>query len=266
MKHLPRRLTWFALLVVFAMVVAACGDEAEDTTTTAAPVTTTTEATTTSEGETTTTAEGETTTTTEGGPVTTLSGLRIIDDLTFEVELMQADPEFPLRLAYVAYFPLPSVFYDDPAAFDEAPIGNGPFMLAPGTGWEHDVQIQTVKNPDYAGPDPALIDTLTFQIYGSVETAYTEALAGNLDIHDAVPSAFLETYKTDFPDRWGESYTTSINTFYFPAYVADLTPDVRRALSMAVDKQLITETIFQGARDPAYSVVPPVLAGSRDFV
>ncbi len=139
MKHLPRRLTWFALLVVFAMVVAACGDEAEETTTTAPPATTTEATTTTEAGETTTTAPGETTTTTEGGPVTTLSGLRIIDDLTFEVELAQADPEFPLRLAYAAYFPLPSVFYDDPAAFDEAPIGNGPFMMD--GAWEHDVQI-----------------------------------------------------------------------------------------------------------------------------
>ena len=266
MKHLPRRLTWFALLVVFAMVVAACGDEAEETTTTAPPATTTEATTTTAPGETTTTAPGETTTTTQAGPVTTLSGLRIIDDLTFEVELSQADPEFPLRLAYAAYFPLPSVFYDDPAAFDEAPIGNGPFMLAPGTAWEHDVQIALVKNPEYAGPDPAQIDSLTFLIYASVETAYTEALAGNLDIHDGVPSAFLETYKTDFPDRWGESFTTSINTFYFPAYVTDLTPDVRRALSMAIDKQLITDTIFMGARDPAFSVIPPVLAGSREFV
>src|SRR4030066_1383010 len=35
LKHLPRRLTWFALLGVFAMVVAACGDEGEETTTTA---------------------------------------------------------------------------------------------------------------------------------------------------------------------------------------------------------------------------------------
>lgn len=244
------------------MVVAACGDEAEETTTTAAPATTTTEATTTSEGQTTTT--GGETTTTEAGPVTTLSGLRKIDDLTFEVELTQADPEFPLRLAYAAYFPLPSVFFDDPAAFEESPIGNGPFKMD--GVWEHDVQIKMVKNPDYAGPDPAQIDSLTFAIYGSAETMYTEALAGNLDILDTVPSAFLGVYQTDFPDRWGDSYTTSINTFYFPAYVTDLTPDVRRALSMAIDKSLITETIFQGARDPAFSVIPPVLAGSRDFV
>jgi oligopeptide transport system substrate-binding protein len=264
LKHLPRRWTWLALLVVFAFVIAACGDEAEETTTTAAPATTTTEATTTSEGETTTTAEGETTTTTEAGPVTGLSGLRVIDDLTFEVELMQADPEFPLRLAYAAYFPLPSVFFDDPDAFEEAPIGNGPFMMD--GVWEHDVQIALQKNPSYIGPDPAQIDSLVFQIYATIETAYTEALAGNLDIVDSVPSAFLETFRTDFPDRWGESYTTSINTFYFPAYVEELTPDIRRALSMAIDKQLIMDNIFLGSRDAAWSVVPPVLAGARDYV
>jgi oligopeptide transport system substrate-binding protein len=265
LKHLPRRWTWLALFVVFAFIVAACGDEAEETTTTAAPATTTTAATTTTTGGGTTTTGAETTTT-EGGPVTTLSGLRIIDDLTFEVELAEADPEFPLRLAYAAYFPLPSVFYDDPAAFEEAPIGNGQFMLPEGGAWEHDVQIALVKNPNYAGPDPAQIDSLTFAIYGTAETMYTEALAGNLDILDTVPSAFLDAYQTDFPDRWGEAYTTSIGTLYFPAYVADLTLDVRRALSMAIDRELIMQNIFLGARDAAYSVIPPVLAGSRDFV
>jgi len=35
---------------------------------------------------------------------------------------------------------------------------------------------------------------------------------------------------------------------------------------MAIDKQLITDTIFMGARDPAFSVIAPVLAGSREFV
>jgi len=265
LKHLPRRLTWLALLMVFAMVVAACGDEAEETTTTAAPATTTTQAaTTTAAGETTTTAAGETTTTTSGEAPTTLSGLRLIDDLTFEVELVEADPEFPLRLAYAAYFPLPSVFFDDPDAFEEAPIGNGPFMMD--GVWEHDVQIKLVKNPNYAGPDPAQIDSLTFGIYGSAETMYTEALAGNIDVLDSVPSAFLEAYRTDFPDRNGESYTTSIGTLYYPSYVSDLTLDVRRALAMAIDRELIMQNIFLGARDAAYSVIPPVLAGSREFV
>jgi oligopeptide transport system substrate-binding protein len=260
LKHLPRRLTWFALLVVFAMVVAACGDEAEETTTTAAPATTTT----TEAGETTTTAPGETTTTTEGGPVTTLSGLRVIDDLTFEIELQAIDPEFPLRMNYAAYYPLPSVFYDDPTAFEEAPIGNGPFMMD--GVWEHDVAINTVAYPDYAGPIPAQVDSLQFQIFGTMETAYQEALAGNLDICDTVPDSFLSTFQTDFPDGWAEVYTTSLNYLVFPTYLPEYTADVRRALSMAIDKDLITETIFQGFRDPAGSFIPANLAGARDYV
>jgi len=71
LKHLWRRrnLTWLGLLLAFALVVAACGDDdAGDTTTTAAETTTTAaETTTTTAAETTTTA-AETTTTTEPEP------------------------------------------------------------------------------------------------------------------------------------------------------------------------------------------------------
>jgi peptide/nickel transport system substrate-binding protein len=63
-----RNLTWLGLLLAFALVVAACGDDdAGDTTTTAAETTTTAAETTTTAAETTTTA-AETTTTTEPEP------------------------------------------------------------------------------------------------------------------------------------------------------------------------------------------------------
>ena len=90
----------------------------------------------------------------EGDPTAeTLSGLAVVDDLTFTVELQSADPQFPIQVGYAAYFPLPEAFFaggDNPedlvAAFDEAPIGNGPFMMD--GVWEHNVEIATAYYPD----------------------------------------------------------------------------------------------------------------------
>ncbi len=65
------------------------------------------------------------------------------------------------RLGYTAYYPLPEAFFADPAAYNEAPIGNGPFMMD--GSWEHDIEIRTVANPDFAGEDQAQIEGLTFQ-------------------------------------------------------------------------------------------------------
>jgi ABC-type oligopeptide transport system substrate-binding subunit len=46
--------------------------------------------------------------------------------------------------------------------------------------------------------------------------------------------------------------------------VTELTKGHRQAMSMAVDRALITEQIFEGARDPANSVIPPNLQGRAD--
>ena len=92
----------------------------------------------------------------EGDPTAeALSGLAVVDDLTFTVELSAADAQFPVQLGYMAYAPLPQAFFDGGttaeervAAFDNAPIGNGPFMMD--GVWEHNVQIATAYYPDYA--------------------------------------------------------------------------------------------------------------------
>ena len=48
--------------------------------------------------------------------------------------------------------------FDDPTAFEEAPIGNGPFQMD-GT-WDHDISIRVVPYADYAGSDAAKVDSV----------------------------------------------------------------------------------------------------------
>ena len=165
------------LLAVFALVVAACSsdDSSDDeTTTTAAAETTTTAAATDDETTTTTAAPSE--------PVeppseegTTLSGLTVVDENTFTVELVNADPEFPVQLAYTAFFPLPSVAYENTLGYNKAPIGNGPFMFPEGGEWQQDVAIDLVKYPDYAGERMPTIDGINFVISADLKTPYLEA-------------------------------------------------------------------------------------------
>lgn len=194
---------------------------------------------------------------------TELSGLEIIDDLTFEVTLSEADATFVEQLVYPGYFPLPEVFYDDAAAFDEQPIGNGPFQLdAP---WDHDVEIATSAYDDYAGDDPPAAPGIRFQIYADDSTAYNDLLAGNLDVHDELPAEQVADAQQRFGERFGESPDTSVNYLGFPFYVDFLAdnPDLRAALSMAIDRELITSTVLDGTRDPANSFVAPGLPGHR---
>ncbi len=257
MRSFAKRSRLVVILALFALIAASCGSSTEDTTTTtsAATTTTTTEAT---PAETTTTV-GEVMIPTE------LTGLNVVDDLTFTVEFSEADPEFPLKLAYAAYFPLPSVAFDDPAAFEEQPIGNGPFEMA-GT-WEHDVEVPLQKYADYQGPDPAQVDNLSFIIIDDLNTAYNEVRAGNLDVlGPSLPTEQIATAPAEFGDNYGQSSSTSFTYLGFPQYLEGFTTDHWRALSMAIDRQLIVDQIFAGTIVPAYSPIPPIFAGAREHV
>ena len=139
-----------ALLAALALVAAACGGDDDTsettTTTTAAPA------------ETTTTAAETTETTAAPEPAEgQLSGMTVIDENTFSVELLTADPEFRLRLGFAACVAVPPQAFDDPAAFGEFRGGGGPVSMA--APWEHDVRISLERYADYQGPDPAKIDT-----------------------------------------------------------------------------------------------------------
>ena len=193
----------------------------------------------------------------------TLSGLAVVDDTTFTVALSAPNSQWVLTLGYAGFYPLPEAFYDDPDGYNEAPIGNGPFMMS-GT-WEHDVAINLVRYEDYAGPDPASIDGVEFRIYADIATAYNDLLAGNLDIMVDLPTEVVGEAAATFGDDYLEQPDSGYTYIGFPLYDDRFaSADLRRALSMAIDREAITEAIFSGTRTAAHSWISPVIPGHRE--
>ena len=191
-----------------------------------------------------------------------MSGLEVVDDLTFRVTLKEPFSQFPLTLGYTAFYPLPEAFIDDPEAFEEAPIGNGPFMIE--GQWERGQQIRAVRYDDYAGDDPARADAVTFAIYSEINTAYNDLLAGNLDILDTVPPENIPTAAQDFGERYIEASSSAFTYLGFPLYQPEFEDvNLRRALSMAIDREAIIEAI-RPDWTPASSYVSPVVQGARE--
>jgi ABC-type oligopeptide transport system substrate-binding subunit len=192
-----------------------------------------------------------------------MSGLRVIDDLTFEVELSSPYAQWPTATGYTAFFPLPEAFYDDPDAFGEQPIGNGPFKAD--EPFVPDQGITLTRYDDYAGEDKANADEVTYAVYAELETAYTDLQGGNVDIIDTLPPDAIPSAADEFGDRAIETVQGDITSLGFPTYDARYAdPRVRRAISMAIDREAITEAIFNGTRQPATSFINPVVAGHRD--
>jgi oligopeptide transport system substrate-binding protein len=203
---------------------------------------------------------------TEGEPTAeTLSGLQVVDDLTFTVELTGPFSEFAITTGYNAFYPLPESFFEEGGrdAFNEAPVGNGPYQMD--GSWEHDQFVRVTKYPNYAGT-PANADSIEFRIYADLDTAYRDVQAGNLDIAD-VPDEQITSGRDEFGDRFVESPSSSFSYLGFPLYVdAFQNLDLRKAFSLAIDRQTIVDELFFSTRTPADDMVSPVVAGYRSGV
>lgn len=202
---------------------------------------------------------------------TELTGLTVVDDTTFTVELDEANPEFPLLLAYSAFYPLPSGAIEDKAAYGELPVGNGPYMFASDDAWQHNVEVALVPNPDYEGPRKAQNGGVTFKFIESLEAAYNDLLAGNLDITDQIPESALATFQDELGDRSVNQAAAIFQSFTINGgdehFGFDEEGRLRRAaLSHAIDREEITEAIFEGTRIPARDFTSPVVVGFDDAI
>lgn len=194
-----------------------------------------------------------------------LTGLTVVDDLTFTIKLKQAESDFGDRLGYSAYAPLPDSTLADPAAGGELPVGNGPYKFASDTAWEHNIQLALVPNENYDGPLKAQNGGVTFVFYSSQDAAYTDLLAGNLDVLDAIPDSAFSTYESELAGRSANQGAAIFQSFTIPASLEHFSGEEgklrRQAISYAIDRDTITETIFQGTRTPAKDFTSPVVAG-----
>ncbi|MFJ6744191.1 ABC transporter substrate-binding protein [Streptomyces sp. NPDC091279] len=191
---------------------------------------------------------------------TTLSGLKVVDDHTFTVKLTQKFSTFPDTLGYVAFAPLPRAFFDHHAAWIKKPIGNGPYRVQ---SYAKGSQMSLRTWDGYPGADKAANGGVDLKVYTDNNTAYTDLMAGNLDLVDDVPAAQLKNVKGDLGDRYLNTPAGIIQTLAFPYYDKKWNKNgsekVRKGLSMAINRDQITNTIFHKTRTPATDWTSPVL-------
>ncbi|MFJ3498374.1 ABC transporter substrate-binding protein [Streptomyces sp. NPDC086091] len=196
----------------------------------------------------------------------TLSGLKVVNDNTFTVKLNQKFSTFPDTLGYPAYAPLPQSFFSDHAGWLAKPVGNGPYTI---DSYTKGSQMSLRKWDDYPGDDKAQNGGVDLKVYTDNNTAYTDLLAGNLDLVDDVPAAQLKNVKNDLGDRYLNTPAGIIQTLAFPYYDKNWnkagSDKVRTGLSRAINRKQITETIFQNTRTPATDWTSPVLGEDGGF-
>jgi oligopeptide transport system substrate-binding protein len=193
----------------------------------------------------------------------TMSGLKAVDDTTFTIQLTAPVPYFEYKLGYYTFAPLPEVFYNDPKAFGQKPVGNGPYIFEK---WNHKKLIQVKANPDYTGPNKAKNKGVLFKNYATVEASYQDLLSGNLDMVRQVGPKDLPKYKQDLGDRTIDKAYAAVQSIV-PAFYSktfkNINPKVIQGLSMGIDRDTITKTVLNGTREPAKSFTPAGVAGNQ---
>lgn len=197
-----------------------------------------------------------------------MSGLKVVDDKTFTIEINAPQSTFPQRLGYTAFAPLPAAALTDPKGFGENPIGNGPYMMD--GAWEHKVRIKTKTNPDYPGTKKPKNGGIENVFYAEAGPAYADLQADKVDVLDLLPDEALETFLDDLGDRAVNQEAGIFQSFTFPLYQKTFqgpnAAKVRQAISMAIDRDTITKEIFSGTRKPAKDFSSPVVEGFDDSI
>lgn len=200
-----------------------------------------------------------------------LTGLKKVDDNTFTVTLSSPFSEFKSILGYTAFYPMPAAAWENTAAtplvlkkdFAEAPVGNGAFKMK-GT-WQHDTSVEVERYDGYAGAVKPKIGGAIFKIYQNSQAEYADLQANNLDVVKQIPSESLSTVQGDLGDRFKQSPSSTFQFLAFPTYDKRFQKvDVRKAISMAIDREEIATQVFQGSQKAAHSFVSPVVAGYRE--
>jgi len=181
--------------------------------------------------------------------------VEVIDDLTVKFVLQNAVGFFPLVVATQPYSIVsPQCYPENEIAPDSTCGGIGHYRIV---SFERDVEIVLEANRDYYGEPPANPNVVVR--YFADSTAMRLALeAGDIDI------AWKTLTPSDYTDfRANPNYHVYEGAGPYIRYILfNCTtppfddPIVRQALSLAVDRDAISDTVFQGTHTNLYSMVP----------
>ena len=132
-------------------------------------------------------------------------------------------------------------------------ISNGPFMM---TEWVPGSHITFSKNPNYWNAEAIKLDKLEFELIEDPNAAYSAYTSGEVDMIKDVPTEEIPSLQgnDDFHvDPIIGTYYVSLNLQ--KEYFQDAR--VRKALSLAIDRNYVANTLMQGTYSPASAIVGP---------
>lgn len=192
-------------------------------------------------------------------------GVKAVDDHTLEVTLETPLPYFPAMVTYATFAPVPEAVVEEFGAEWTKPeniVSNGAYKL---TEFVPNEYHKRVKSDTYWNADKTIIEEVTGIVINDSNTALTRYRAGELDYLEPLPPGQYESLAQELPDEAHSvprlcSYYYAIN-FRDTANPALADVNVRRALSYAVDRDVIVDQVLKGGQLPSYNFTHVATAG-----
>ncbi|MGF7007460.1 peptide ABC transporter substrate-binding protein [Aminobacter sp. BE322] len=189
-------------------------------------------------------------------------GVKAIDPSTLEVTLKAPTPYFLEMLTHQAAYPVNKAAIEKLGADWIKPgnlVSNGAYTLAE---FIPNDRIKLVKNPKFYDAANVKIDVVNYIPTEDRSTAIKRFEAGELDSNDDIPTEQMAELKAKFGDQLRVG--AQLGTYYY-AMKWDKEPwsnlELRKAVSMAIDRDFIAEKVWQNSMLPSYTMVPPGIEG-----
>ena len=194
--------------------------------------------------------------------------VKALDDKTLEVTLANAVPYWNELLAFPTYFPVrEDVVANESWATDPATyVCNGLYTMKK---WDHNSLITIEKNAAHPDADKVTMDTINFYLSDDANNQLSNFKNGDWALIDDVPTNEIATLKKDYPDEFfnvgqiGTYYVCwNVNEELLPedstltgAEAEAARSEIRKAISLLIDRNYIIDSIAQGGQIPASSFV-----------
>ncbi|MBE0413350.1 peptide ABC transporter substrate-binding protein [Yoonia sp.] len=191
-------------------------------------------------------------------------GVTAIDDTTLEVRLSQPLPYFAQMVTHGTTFPVHQATVEAHGSDWMKPgniVSNGAYVL---TEFVPQERLVRERNPMYWNNDATILEKVVKLVVADENVALTRYLAGELDMTD-VPAGQFPRLSTQYPNQ-AVSVPQACSYYYMfnlrdnaPAELQN--PDVRKALSLAIDRDIIVDAVLAGGQKPAYTFTHWATAG-----
>jgi len=195
-------------------------------------------------------------------PATAL-GVAVPDEATLVVELAEPSPYFLAMLSHPSTFPVhrPTLAANSKDfARPGVAVTNGAFTPAE---WAIGSHMRAMRNTRYWNDAATKLDAVRYVHVADPVTELTRFRAGDLDVTYTVPPGEVARIKKALPGRLHIAPTVGV---YYYGFALDLPPfrdarQLRQALAMAVDREVLANQVLGDGERPAYGWVPPGIAG-----